>query len=83
VTRPRANAQATTCPRGFVGGPLGCDHRVQAADGYELVGEFYDAAVSGADPIDARPGFAAMLERIEATACGRSWSRPPAGSRAT
>jgi DNA invertase Pin-like site-specific DNA recombinase len=33
--------------------------------GYELVGEFYDAAVSGADPIDARPGFAAMLERIE------------------
>ena len=33
--------------------------------GYELVGEFYDAAVSGADPIDTRPGFAAMLERIE------------------
>jgi hypothetical protein len=29
------------------------------------VGEFYDAAVSGADPIDARPGFAAMLKRIE------------------
>ena len=24
-----------------------------------------DAAVSGADPIDTRPGFAAMLERIE------------------
>ena len=34
--------------------------------GYELVGEFYDAAVSGADPIEQRPGFAAMLERIEA-----------------
>jgi DNA invertase Pin-like site-specific DNA recombinase len=33
---------------------------------YELVDEFYDAAVSGADPIDTRPGFAAMLERIEA-----------------
>jgi DNA invertase Pin-like site-specific DNA recombinase len=33
--------------------------------GYELVGEFYDAAVSGADPIDTRPGFAAMVERIE------------------
>jgi DNA invertase Pin-like site-specific DNA recombinase len=32
---------------------------------YELVGEFYDAAVSGADPIDTRPGFAAMLDRIE------------------
>src|SRR6516225_3988180 len=27
--------------------------------------EFYDAAVSGADAIDTRPGFAAMLERIE------------------
>jgi DNA invertase Pin-like site-specific DNA recombinase len=33
--------------------------------GYELVDEFYDAAVSGADPIGTRPGFAAMLERIE------------------
>ena len=33
--------------------------------GYELIDEFYDAAVSGADPIDMRPGFAAMLERIE------------------
>jgi DNA invertase Pin-like site-specific DNA recombinase len=33
--------------------------------GYELVEEFYDAAVSGADAIDTRPGFAAMLERIE------------------
>ena len=34
--------------------------------GYELAGEFYDAAVSGADPIQARPGFAALLDRIEA-----------------
>src|SRR5262249_17747561 len=33
--------------------------------GYELTAEFYDAAVSGADPIDTRPGFAAMLKRIE------------------
>src|SRR4029453_6945069 len=33
--------------------------------GYEIVGEFYDAAVSGADAIETRPGFAAMLERIE------------------
>jgi DNA invertase Pin-like site-specific DNA recombinase len=33
--------------------------------GYQLVDVFYDAAVSGADPIDTRPGFAAMLERIE------------------
>lgn len=33
--------------------------------GYKIVGEFYDAAVSGADAISDRPGFAAMLERIE------------------
>jgi DNA invertase Pin-like site-specific DNA recombinase len=33
--------------------------------GYDLVGEFYDTAVSGADPIDTRPGFAAMLKAIE------------------
>ena len=33
--------------------------------GHELVGEFYDKAVSGADPIETRPGFAVMLERIE------------------
>jgi DNA invertase Pin-like site-specific DNA recombinase len=32
--------------------------------GLEIVEEFYDAAVSGADPIDARPGFGAMLARI-------------------
>jgi DNA invertase Pin-like site-specific DNA recombinase len=32
--------------------------------GYELVGEFRDEAVSGVDPVDERPGFSAMLERI-------------------
>src|SRR5262245_65836525 len=37
--------------------------------GYELVGEHYDAAVSGADPIDNRPGFAALLEQIEGNGC--------------
>jgi DNA invertase Pin-like site-specific DNA recombinase len=31
---------------------------------YELVGERYDPAVSGADPIDARPGFGELLELI-------------------
>jgi DNA invertase Pin-like site-specific DNA recombinase len=33
--------------------------------GFVLVGEFTDAAVSGADPIEIRPGFAALLDRIE------------------
>jgi DNA invertase Pin-like site-specific DNA recombinase len=32
--------------------------------GYEVVATYYDAAVSGADAIDTRPGFAAALERI-------------------
>jgi DNA invertase Pin-like site-specific DNA recombinase len=34
-------------------------------EGFVLVGEFYDAAVSGADPIEERPGFAELLDRIE------------------
>ncbi len=33
--------------------------------GIEVVEEFYDAAVSGADHIQDRAGFAAMLDRIE------------------
>ena len=33
--------------------------------GVEVVAEFYDPAVSGADPIDQRPGFRALLDRIE------------------
>jgi DNA invertase Pin-like site-specific DNA recombinase len=32
-----------------------------AANGIEVVREFYDAAVSGADPVMSRPGFADML----------------------
>src|SRR6516165_6481699 len=34
------------------------------AHGYEVVDSFYDAAVSGADPVGERPGFKAMLQRI-------------------
>lgn len=33
--------------------------------GIEIAGEFHDAAVSGADPVETRPGFAAMLDRID------------------
>jgi DNA invertase Pin-like site-specific DNA recombinase len=32
--------------------------------GFVIVDWFYDAAVSGADPVESRPGFAAMLARI-------------------
>ncbi len=34
------------------------------AQGLEIVAEFYDAAVSGADPVHERPGFADLLNRI-------------------
>jgi len=33
--------------------------------GYVIVAEFYDAAVKGADPVQTRPGFAALLERLK------------------
>jgi DNA invertase Pin-like site-specific DNA recombinase len=32
---------------------------------FQLVDEFYDPAISGADAIEDRPGFAALLDRIE------------------
>jgi DNA invertase Pin-like site-specific DNA recombinase len=37
-------------------------HAKQA--GFDIVDSVYDAAVSGADPIDQRPGFAEALKRI-------------------
>src|SRR6516164_1253989 len=33
--------------------------------GFQIVDWFNDPAVSGADPIESRPGFAALLNRIE------------------
>lgn len=38
--------------------------RFAKAAGYEVVAEFTDDAVKGSDPVDARPGFAAMMTRI-------------------
>src|SRR5262245_61450749 len=71
-TRTPALAYLRTSSAGNVGADKDSDKRQrQAIDafarraGYDLVGEFYDTAVSGADPIETRPGFAAMLERIE------------------
>jgi hypothetical protein len=37
---------------------------VTSASAPKIVEEFYDAAVSGADPVSERPGFAQMLERL-------------------
>jgi DNA invertase Pin-like site-specific DNA recombinase len=39
--------------------------RYAKAAGLEVVAGFADEAVSGADPVETRPGFAAMLARIE------------------
>jgi DNA invertase Pin-like site-specific DNA recombinase len=39
--------------------------RFAKSAGYELVDWFNDPAVSGADPIESRPGFAALLDRVE------------------
>lgn len=39
--------------------------RFAKAAGYEIVEWFNDPAVSGADPIESRPGFAALLNRID------------------
>src|SRR5262249_32084360 len=60
-----------TSSAGNVGADKDSDRRQREAiaafakrAGYELVEEFYDAAVSGADAIDSRRGFAAMLKAI-------------------
>jgi len=39
--------------------------RFAKSAGFTIVGEFFDAAVSGADPIEGRPGFGALLDRID------------------
>ena len=33
--------------------------------GFHIIGEFYDAAVSGTEPLEARAGFSALLDHIE------------------
>jgi DNA invertase Pin-like site-specific DNA recombinase len=60
-----------TSSRTNVGADKDSDKRQRAAieayakaAGYEIVDTFYDAAVSGADPVGERSGFAEMLERL-------------------
>lgn len=38
--------------------------RFAASNGYELVASYYDSDVSGADALEARPGFAGLLDHI-------------------
>jgi DNA invertase Pin-like site-specific DNA recombinase len=67
-----AVAYLRTSSAANVGADKDSDKRQRAAiesfakrSGYVLVGEFNDAAVSGADPIETRCGFAELLDRIE------------------
>lgn len=67
----KAIAYLRTSSAANVGADKDSDKRQRAAitayaraNGFEIVDEFYDAAVSGRDPVAQRPGFAAMLERI-------------------
>ena len=70
--RVEAVAYIRTSSAANVGADKDSDKRQRAAiegfakrAGVSLVDEFNDAAVSGADPIEARKGFAALLDRIE------------------
>jgi len=67
----RAIAYLRTSSAANVGRDKDSDKRQRAAiaafakaRSYQIVEEFYDAAVSGADPINERQGFKAMLDRI-------------------
>jgi DNA invertase Pin-like site-specific DNA recombinase len=67
-----AVAYIRTSSAANVGADKDSDKRQRAAiegfakrAGFVLVGEFNDAAVSGADPIESRAGFTALLDRIE------------------
>ena len=70
--RVEAVAYIRTSSAANVGADKDSEKRQRAAiesfarrTGLALVAEFTDAAVSGADPIEERPGFAALLDRIE------------------
>jgi DNA invertase Pin-like site-specific DNA recombinase len=70
--RIEAVAYIRTSSAANVGTDKDSDKRQRAAiegfarrAGFALVAEFNDQAVRGADPIEARPGFSALLDRIE------------------
>jgi len=67
----KAAAYLRTSSEANVGADKDSDKRQRSAieaypkaASYEIVETFYDAAVSGADPVGERPGFADMLERL-------------------
>jgi DNA invertase Pin-like site-specific DNA recombinase len=67
----KAAAYLRTSSRTNVGADKDSEKRQRAAidayakaAGYEISDTFYDSAVSGADPVSERSGFAEMLERL-------------------
>jgi len=67
----KAVAYLRTSSKANVGADKDSDKRQRAAieayakgAGFEIVEAFYDAAISGADPVGNRPGFAEMLEQL-------------------
>ena len=69
----KAVAYLRTSSAANVGSDKDSDKRQRAAinayakaNGFQIVDDYYDAAVSGADPIDKRPGFMEMLRRVSA-----------------
>src|SRR5260370_39330154 len=70
--RRKVAAYCRTSSAANVGADKDSEKRQRAAiegfakrTGLEIVDWFYDPAVSGADPIEVRPGFSALLDRIE------------------
>jgi DNA invertase Pin-like site-specific DNA recombinase len=73
--RKPAIAYLRTSSAANVGSDKDSDKRQRAAiaafarsNGFELVAEYYDQAVSGADPVTERKGFMAALEHITSNA---------------
>lgn len=67
----KAVAYLRTSSKTNVGADKDSDKRQIAAivayakvNGFDIVDTYYDAALSGADPVGDRPGFAEMLERL-------------------
>ena len=70
--KTKALAYLRTSSVANVGSDKDSDKRQRAAiaffaksHGFQILEEFYDPGVSGADPIETRPGFSALLDRIE------------------
>ena len=71
MSKTKAVAYLRTSSSANVGEGKDSEHRQRQAieafaqaSGFDIVESFYDAAVSGADPVHERPGFAAMLARL-------------------